>query len=186
MAELGVPASADAYSGVTSGGFISTSYINPSNWTRSYSRAAYIDPLPPRPNLSILPNATVTRIIFASNSTAGNLTANSVQYAAYDGAKTFTVNVTKEVILSGGVIGTPQVLMLSGVGPEDVLEAAGVTVLNALPGVGQHLQDHLVSFLNPVYVPFSYQYGPNRVLALYSPLQRRQPVLSTLREMLSR
>lgn len=47
--------------------------------------------------------------------------------------------------MAGGVIGTPHVLMLSGIGPTDVLEGVGITVQNALPGVGQHLQDHLVS-----------------------------------------
>ena len=54
------------------------------------------------------------------------------------------MNVGKEVILTGGAVGSPQMLMLSGVGPQNVLKAAGVDVNLALPGVGQHLQDHLV------------------------------------------
>lgn len=140
---LGVPPASDAYSGQGWGGFVATSAINPANWTRSYSRSAYIDPLPPRPNLSILPNATVTNIVFASNSMT-NLTAVAVQYANAPGAPVLSVNVTKEVLLAGGAIGTPQVLMLSGVGPQDVLQAAGVPVQMALPGVGQHVQDHIV------------------------------------------
>jgi len=123
------------------GAFVATSAINPANWTRSYSRSAYIDPLPPRSNLAILPNATVTRLVLA-NSTSG-LTATSVQYASQKGATTNSVNVNKEVILAAGAIGSPQVLMVSGVGPRDVLEAAGVTVQVELPGVGQHLQDHI-------------------------------------------
>jgi choline dehydrogenase-like flavoprotein len=52
--------------------------------------------------------------------------------------------VNKEVLLSGGVVGSPQILMLSGVGPKDVLDAAGITVRVDLPGVGQHIQEHLV------------------------------------------
>lgn len=54
------------------------------------------------------------------------------------------MNVTKEVILAGGSIGSPQVLMLSGVGPKDVLQAVNIPVNVELPGVGQHLQDHIV------------------------------------------
>ncbi|GBE89411.1 GMC oxidoreductase [Sparassis latifolia] len=142
LSAAGVPPSSDPYNGNGWGSFVATSAINPSNWTRSYSRSAYIDPLPPRANLAILANATVTQIIF-TNSTNGNLTATSVQYASNRDAARNTVKVNKEVILSGGAIGSPQVLMLSGVGPEDVLQAAGIPVQLALPGVGQHLQDHI-------------------------------------------
>ncbi|KIP02326.1 hypothetical protein PHLGIDRAFT_130794 [Phlebiopsis gigantea 11061_1 CR5-6] len=143
LSDIGVPFSADANGGDGWGGFIATSTINQANWTRSYSRSAYIDPLPPRANLAILANATVTRLIFASNSTQGNLTVSSVEFASTRSAQRQTVNVTKEVILAGGAIGSPQVLMLSGVGPKDVLEAVNIPVNVELPGVGQHLQDHI-------------------------------------------
>jgi choline dehydrogenase len=53
------------------------------------------------------------------------------------------VRVTKEVILSGGTIGSPQILLLSGVGPADQLQAFGIPVVADVPGVGHHLQDHL-------------------------------------------
>jgi choline dehydrogenase-like flavoprotein len=144
---VGIPMNSDPSGGETAGSFIATSSINPNNWTRSYARAAYLDPLPPRPNLSVLPMNTVTRIIFSGNSSQGNLTATQVEYASADGAMKKTVNVNKEVILTGGAVGSPQMLMLSGVGPEDVLEAAGVDVNLVLPGVGHHLQDHLVRIL---------------------------------------
>lgn len=144
LENIGIPANPDSASGQNWGGYVATSSINPSNWTRSYSRSAYIDNLPPRSNLDILVNAAVTRIIFASNSSADNLTASAVEYASSSGAEVMTVNVTREVILAGGAVGSPQILMLSGVGPRDVLEAAGVAVQVELPGVGQHLQDHLV------------------------------------------
>ena len=102
LVDIGIPFSPDANGGDGWGGFIATSTINPTNWTRSYSRSAYIDPLPPRSNLAILANATVTRLIFASNSTPGNLTANSVEFATSRTAQRQTVNVTKEVILCAG------------------------------------------------------------------------------------
>ncbi|RDX48422.1 GMC oxidoreductase [Lentinus brumalis] len=142
LGNIGVAVNDDAYNGDTYGAFIATSSINPSNWTRSYARSAYIDSLPLRANLAILPNATVTRIIFDS-SNANNLTATGVEWAAYSGAAKQTVSVKKEVILAGGAVGSPHVLMLSGVGPKDVLQAAGVAVQVELPGVGQHLQDHI-------------------------------------------
>lgn len=151
LANLGIPTSPDAYSGNTTGAFVATSAINPTNWTRSYSRSAYLDPLPPRPNLAILPNALVTRLIFANSSSSGSsntsLNATAVEFAdARDSTSARTqIKVNREVLLAGGAIGSPQILMVSGVGPRDVLQAAGVDVLLELPGVGQHLQDHIVS-----------------------------------------
>ncbi len=147
---IGIESRTDGASGENWGAYITQSFINPTNWTRSYTRSAYIDPLPPRSNLDILADATVTRIVFEKNSSTGNLTATGVEYAASAGAATSSISVKKEVILAGGVIGSPQVLMLSGIGPTDVLESAGVTVQNALPGVGQHVQDHLVSRYSPL------------------------------------
>lgn len=144
LGNVGIPSSNDPDGGNGWGAFVATSAINPTNWTRSYSRSAYIDPLPPRSNLDILPNAMVTRVIFASNSPAGNLTANSVEFATSRTAPRQTVNVTKEVILAGGALGSPHVLLHSGIGPKDVLQNAGVPLIYELPGVGQHLQDHIV------------------------------------------
>ncbi|KAI0258904.1 GMC oxidoreductase [Gloeopeniophorella convolvens] len=143
LAALGVPQTQDAYNGQTWGSFVATSAINPQNWTRSYARSAYLDPLPPRGNLHVLPNYTATRVLFGNSTGTGGLVASAVEYATsgYDARK--TVGVNKEVILASGAIGSPNVLMQSGVGPKAVLQKAGVQVLVDLPGVGQHLQDHL-------------------------------------------
>ncbi|KAG9001406.1 hypothetical protein FRB90_011628, partial [Tulasnella sp. 427] len=141
---IGIPASPDANGGSGWGGFIATSAINPTNWTRSYSKSAYIDSLPPRSNLQIMTNQTVTRVIF-DNST-GTLKATAVEYAnnGYQQKPWPTIGVNKEVILAGGAVGSPNILMQSGIGPTDKLTAAGVAVTYALPGVGQHVQDHIV------------------------------------------
>ncbi len=146
LSALGVPETQDAYNGQTWGSFIANSNINPTNWTRSYARSAYIDPLHPRGNLQILPNAQVTRILFSNNTGngSGGLTASGVEYGSSPTSPRSTVSVRKEVILAGGAIGSPTVLLHSGVGPENVLQTAGVQVLLNLPGVGQHLQDHIV------------------------------------------
>jgi choline dehydrogenase len=143
LAALGVPESQDPYNGQTWGSFISTSTINPTNWTRSYARSAYIDSLPPRGNLQVLPNSTVTKILF-SNNTRNGLTASAIEYASSPTSTRYTVDVVKEVILAGGAIGSPTILMYSGIGPRNVLQTAGVQVEVDLPGVGQHLQDHIV------------------------------------------
>ncbi|KIW61712.1 hypothetical protein PV05_01802 [Exophiala xenobiotica] len=143
MENVGIPVSHDTYGGESWGAYVSTSAINPTNWTRSYSRSGYLDPLPPRSNYDVLTDAHVTRILFNSSSKAGNLSANAVEYSPDGGATKLTVNVNKEVILAGGTVGSPAVLLYSGVGPKDVLDAAGVDVVSELPGVGHHLQDHL-------------------------------------------
>ncbi|KZT59087.1 GMC oxidoreductase [Calocera cornea HHB12733] len=138
---IGIVPNPDPDGGQGWGAFIATSSINPDNFTRSYSRSAYIDPLPPRSNLAILPNATVTRLILTQDGT--NVKATQVEYAAYDGAPVQTVGVNKEAILSGGAIGSPTVLMHSGIGPQNILQPLGISTYVNLPGVGQHLQDHL-------------------------------------------
>ncbi|EXJ74799.1 uncharacterized protein A1O5_01495 [Cladophialophora psammophila CBS 110553] len=138
----GVDNTQDAYGGENWGAYVATSAINPANWTRSYSRSGYLDPLPPRRNYGVVANAQVTRILF-NNTSGGNLTAYAVEYALNGGDAKLTVGVNKEVILAAGTVGSPTVLLYSGVGPKDVLDAAGVEVLSDLPGVGQHLQDHI-------------------------------------------
>lgn len=142
----GIATSPDSYSGNNIGGMFALSAENPSNWTRSYSKSAYIDTLPPRPNLHIITDATVERIVFADNLVAGDRVASAVEFSTGPGTPVLSVNVNKEALLCGGAYGSPHVLLLSGVGPKDVLDGAKVTVQNELPGVGQHLSDHLVSF----------------------------------------
>lgn len=141
---VGIPPSADPVGGKNTGGFVSTVAINPSNWTRSYSKSGYIDPLPPRANLDILVSSTVTRIVFGKNDSNGDIIATGVEFASSESSPKTVVNASKEVILTGGTLGSPNILLHSGIGPKDVLDGAGVAVLSELPGVGQHLQDHLV------------------------------------------
>jgi len=141
----GVSISEDSYGGTNIGGMFALSAINPTNWTRSYSKSAYVDPLPPRNNLHIISDATVERIVFADNVVAGDLLASGVDFSTARGTTVQNVVANKEVLLSGGVMGSPHILMVSGVGPKDVLDAAGVSMKLELPGVGQHLMDHLVS-----------------------------------------
>ncbi|KAG6891131.1 hypothetical protein C0992_010426 [Termitomyces sp. T32_za158] len=145
---IGIPSSADPAGGKNTGGFVSTVAINPSTWTRSYSKSGYIDPLPPRANLDILVSSTVTRIVFGDKDSNGNIIATGVEFASSASSPKTVIKASKEVILTGGTLGSPNILLHSGIGPKDVLDGAGVALISELPGVGQHLQDHLAASIN--------------------------------------
>lgn len=147
MEEIGIPMNENMYSGEPWGAEVSTSSINPKNGTRSYSRSGYLDPLSDQGNYDVLADAHVTRLVFDKSSPSDNLTANAVEYTTDKGKTKLTVKVNKEVILAAGSVGSPAVLLHSGIGPKDVLSSAGVKLVSELPGVGQHLQDHFVSLL---------------------------------------
>jgi choline dehydrogenase len=93
-----------------------------------------------RPNLEVITGALVTRVLLDASS--DQLTACGVEYRTADG-QTYFVTADREVVLSAGAIGSPQILMLSGVGPRAELEAVGVTCRLDSPDVGKHLKDHV-------------------------------------------
>src|SRR5271165_1767473 len=93
-----------------------------------------------RPNLTIITGAQATRVIL--DSADGRAVAASVEYRTTAG-ETLQAHARKEVILSAGAIGSPHLLLLSGIGPRQELEAHGVACLVDAPYVGKHLQDHL-------------------------------------------
>ena len=106
------------------------------NGRRCSSAVAYLNPVKSRDNLTILTNAQVERIV-----TEGKC-ATAVEYRDRSGTLQ-TIKARREIILSGGAINSPQLLMLSGIGPADHLKEHGINVVADLPGVGQNLQDHL-------------------------------------------
>ncbi|HUP99724.1 MAG TPA: GMC family oxidoreductase N-terminal domain-containing protein [Aeromicrobium sp.] len=93
-----------------------------------------------RPNLMILTEAHVTRIVIDGE--PGSLRATGVEYVDADG-QTQVAEARNEIILSAGSFQSPQILMLSGIGPAAHLAEVGVDCLVDAPDVGQHLQDHL-------------------------------------------
>ncbi len=107
---------------------------------RCSAATAFLRPAMERPNLTVETNALATQVLFEGPRVVG------VAYS--HNGETKEVNINKEVILSGGAINSPQLLLLSGVGPADHLETLGIPVVVNLPGVGQNLQDHLSIFLN--------------------------------------
>ena len=97
---------------------------------------AYLDPARNRLNLTIRPNVTARRIVFEAKLAVG--------VEVESGGERFTVEA-EQVLLSGGAIGSPHLLLLSGVGPADQLKSADVNVVHDLPGVGQNLRDHPIT-----------------------------------------
>ncbi|MBP6748577.1 MAG: choline dehydrogenase [Xanthomonadaceae bacterium] len=102
---------------------------------RCSTAAAYLAPIKNRPNLTVHTGALVSRITFDGRR------ANGVAYAM--GGRAYHQPAAREVIVSGGAINSPQVLMLSGIGPADELRKHGIDVVHDAPGVGANLQDHL-------------------------------------------
>jgi choline dehydrogenase len=102
---------------------------------RCSTAAGYLRPAKRRGNLAVRTKSHTQRIVVENGRAAG------VQYSL-DG-KQYEARARGEVILSAGAIGSPQILMLSGIGPAEHLKDRGIEVVNALPGVGKNLQDHL-------------------------------------------
>ena len=93
-----------------------------------------------RPNLEIITGAQVTRLVLEGD--GDGLRATGVEYLTAGGG-TEVVSATRDIILSAGAVGSPQILMLSGVGPRAELEAVGIDCVLDAPDVGKHLKDHL-------------------------------------------
>ena len=110
------------------------------NGRRCSAALAYLKPAMGRANLRIEVGALATRVLFDRNRAVG------VEYLAQNG-ETARVHATREVILAGGVINSPQVLMLSGIGDPEELHAHNIDVKVPLPTVGKNLQDHLSAAL---------------------------------------
>lgn len=120
--------------------------INTKNGLRMSAARAYLNPARKRKNLTITTKAHVTRILFEGKKAVG------VEYEK--AGKTHQVYARKEVILCGGAVNSPQLLMLSGIGPAAELQKHGIEVLQDSPAVGQHLQDHLgMDYLYKCNVP---------------------------------
>jgi choline dehydrogenase len=103
---------------------------------RRWSAAvAYLHPARARPNLTVRTGALTTRVLVERGRAAG------VEYR--QGGQARTARAEREVVLSGGAVNSPQLLMLSGIGDADQLRQVGVAPIHHLPGVGRHLQDHL-------------------------------------------
>jgi choline dehydrogenase-like flavoprotein len=132
----GYPTPEEHAAGDAVGAFWIPNALNPDTQTRSDARRTYYDSVKRRPNLKLVTNVSATEVLF------DGLTANGVQFTNLVDDTSFKVYAKREVILAAGSVFTPKILQYSGIGPADVLKAAGVEVKKDLAAVGANLQDH--------------------------------------------
>lgn len=135
---LGFKGLRDMSSGALLGAQYVTQVVTP-EMTRSSSQASYLSYAlsSGRQNLIIYPRTLAKKILFSSNLTATGVSVVTRQIP-------YTVSATREVIISGGAIHSPQLLMVSGIGPQATLSNLSIPVLINSPGVGQNLWDHVL------------------------------------------
>ena len=105
------------------------------NGERCSAAKAYLTPALGRPNLQVLTGVQATRVLFEGRRATG--------VEIQEGGARRTLQARREVLLSAGALQSPQLLMLSGIGPGAELQRHGIEVRHDLPGVGQHLHDHV-------------------------------------------
>ncbi|KAN0065088.1 hypothetical protein ACQY0O_001584 [Thecaphora frezii] len=150
--ELGVPSIRGFNKGKINGVQYNTCTIEPKTGQRSTSRAFY-DGLKGRPNIKVFTQTQAGKVIFDKSGSKPRATQVTFKdksglfglVAGQEGVMT----AKKEVILSGGAFHSPQLLMLSGIGPKQHLSKFGIPVLVDSPNVGQNMQDHI--FFGPSY-----------------------------------
>ncbi|TCA02642.1 GMC family oxidoreductase [Rhizobium leguminosarum] len=135
--ELGIPYNHD-FNGRQQAG-VGFYQLTQRNRRRSSASLAYLSPIKDRKNLKVRTGARVARIILEGARATG------VEIVTSHGQE--IVRAEREVLVSSGAIGSPKLLLQSGIGPADHLKSVGVKVLHDLPGVGGNLQDHLDLFV---------------------------------------
>ena len=146
---------------------------------RSSTSTAYLKPIMGRPNLTVRTGVEVRRIVVENNRAVG------VEIASQ--GRPEVIRAEREVIITSGAIGSPKLLLQSGIGPADELKAVGVTPIHDLPGVGRNLHDHLDLFcICECSGPYSYDSYAKPHLAAWAGLQyfmfSRGPAASSLFE----
>lgn len=139
MNEIGIPPAEDFNSGDVLGSQFCTTTIDPKNAVRSSSETSFLDQAQINSNLVVYQLTLAKKILFDGNKTAIGVETDIAG----------TITATKEVILSAGTFQSPQLLMVSGIGPASTLNDLDIPVISDLPGVGQNMTDHI--FFGPSY-----------------------------------
>ena len=141
-ADAGIPKITEFNRGDNSGNaYFQMNQRRGSRWSAT---KAFLNPAKARPNLTIVTQAHVQKLLFddvSFDDVSGKQRCTGVQVKTKSGIETFSAS--REVILSAGSIGSPQILQLSGIGNGELLKARGITPVHELAGVGENLQDHL-------------------------------------------
>ncbi|KAK4226548.1 putative GMC oxidoreductase [Podospora fimiseda] len=146
--ELGIPSNLAHISGNNVGVWTTICAVNAKDSTRSYA-AHYLSSKPT--NLYVLTHALAQQVILEKSDGPEQWTATGVRFT--HGHRDFIASATREVVLSGGSVNSPQLLELSGIGNPKVLAAAGIPLKVDLPKVGENLQEHIM-------LPFVFEVDP--------------------------
>lgn len=142
---LGKAVTGDPLTGHHTGGYISAVSVNPEKGTRSHAGVEYYVPAANRPNLHVVTGALIDKVELDNRDpTAVKATGVTFIYSNL----TYTAWAKREVIISGGAIGSPAILERSGIGSTSVCASAGIKNIIDNPGVGENLQDHLMCGLS--------------------------------------
>ncbi|KAF9047974.1 hypothetical protein BDP27DRAFT_1517378, partial [Rhodocollybia butyracea] len=142
--EIGIPSTEDFQSGTLMGAQYCPATIDPKQEARASSQETFLSAYSAhRTNLKVFQLTMAKKILFNSHKTATGVQVNIT------GLKPFNINARKEVILSAGSFQSPQLLMVSGIGPKATLEHFGIDVIVDNPNVGQNMWDHVLA--NPAY-----------------------------------
>jgi choline dehydrogenase len=135
--QAGIPRNPDFNGAQQEGcGYYQTTTLNRRRWSAAQ---AYLRPARNRPNLVIRTGAHATRVLIENNRAVG------VEFQTPQGRE--TARARAEIIASGGAYGSPQLLLLSGLGPAQHLQDMGIAVVRDLPAVGSNLHDHFNSYV---------------------------------------
>ncbi|KAH8896368.1 choline dehydrogenase [Thozetella sp. PMI_491] len=132
FSEIGIPNAIDFSSGELNGSQFCLLTLDPNTATRCSSQAAFLEACQARPNLKVFRKTLAQKIIFDADKRAIGVDIDSGLF----------LRARKEVILSAGAFQSPQLLMISGIGPAATLEGLDIPVIANRPGVGQNLSDH--------------------------------------------
>ncbi|WP_421740675.1 GMC family oxidoreductase [Cellulomonas sp.] len=146
LQELGVPYNSDVNGAEQYG--VTFYDVTQRNARRESASTAFLRPAKDRENLHVVARAQASRVVVKDGRAVG------LEFTTKDGLH--KVRANREVILSGGAVNSPKLLMLSGIGDADELTAAGVTPVHHLPGVGKNFQDHMDVYLTAETTPVSY------------------------------
>lgn len=147
--ELGFHVTGDPIGGEALGPFTNPLSIHPTTGTREYSASSYYtDDVASRPNLQLITEAVVEKVELETTA-AGTVAATGVHFKTKHGEhKVIRTKAYGEVILAAGAINSPQLLELSGIGNPSILRHHNIPVHVDLPGVGENLQDHVISSIS--------------------------------------
>lgn len=148
---------------------------------RCNSSMAFLDNALHRTNLTVITHAHVARILFEEQKDGKKAVAVEYHDSQQNNAK-ITLNANKEIILSAGVINSPQLLKLSGVGPKEELATFNIPLIHDLPGVGENLQDHpdiMIRCLDKTHTSFSPTPGPYTLTFLKRYFSQQQHFIFT-------